>query len=419
MTLDERIIDFLDGSLPSDDEAELLHTLSVSPEKRVVLRGLIDQRTLLARDAESLSVPAKVEEGLWERINKVLPLDIAGEMSAPQVALLPVVSRSAGFFAHAFNGISSAISALTLVAGLGIGYVAGHSESRTVPAQKVHAAVPDQTNVTSAIGMIPDSHLKQLPAIPLPHSLYDAPLPIASVTPIPEGPAISSVAPIAVPAIAVNDIGGDGKGNIPIFHKGTRNVETDPSFISRFEFRIDESFGKQTPNSMENAALPIITNSSITTFFQILPHSNLFWVGAAFGSANVTKKELSAQIGDPTDPLQQAVVADTAHFPTSYLAALAELRLPAFETADITFTGGYGLATLGQMMFGEIGLHYNMSSSAGIQCGLRVLRFSYDLNAEKQSVINSGTSSLAISNAAAASAPSFNTEFNAGLFFHF
>ena len=28
MTLNERILDFLDGSLPPDDEAELLHTLS-------------------------------------------------------------------------------------------------------------------------------------------------------------------------------------------------------------------------------------------------------------------------------------------------------------------------------------------------------------------------------------------------------
>ena len=71
------------------------------------------------------------------------------------------------------------------------------------------------------------------------------------------------------------------------------------------------------------------------------------------------------------------------------------------------------------MMFGEIGLHYDVSSQAGIQCGIRVLRFTYDLSAEKAAAIASGNGSLAISNPVVAASPSINTELNAGLFFHF
>ena len=55
MTLNERILDFLDGTLPADDEAELLHTLSVSPEKRNMLREFMQQRAVLSRDAKSLA----------------------------------------------------------------------------------------------------------------------------------------------------------------------------------------------------------------------------------------------------------------------------------------------------------------------------------------------------------------------------
>ena len=55
MTLNERILDFLDGSLPPDDEAELLHTFSVSPEKRELLRSFMSQDALFARDRASLA----------------------------------------------------------------------------------------------------------------------------------------------------------------------------------------------------------------------------------------------------------------------------------------------------------------------------------------------------------------------------
>ena len=71
------------------------------------------------------------------------------------------------------------------------------------------------------------------------------------------------------------------------------------------------------------------------------------------------------------------------------------------------------------MMFGEIGLHYDVSQEVGFQCGLRALRFTYDLNGEKAAAIASGNSKLVIQHDVETASPSFNTELNAGLFFHF
>lgn len=451
MTLNDRILDFLDGSLPADDEAELMHTLSVSPEKRGVLRGFMDQRSLLSRDAKSLSVPYEAEQRLWARMDGVLPANVAEETTT---ALIPVEAPSSGFFARTLSGVTSsgfkasslihaAISAFTLVAGIGIGYFAGHSQSVAIPISKVSPIASSQfsANVDIATphpsygthashgthGISAQQGLPLLAVLPPPQAEAQSvsAIPATAAFPQTDAPAIQPVSVADAPAIALAnsrsaDIGGDGFGNRPILHGTSSETEASPSFLSRFEFRIDESFGRQFPSSAEtNVSLPIITNSSITTFFQVLPQSNLLWAGASYGSANITRKSLFAQPGDPTDPLQQALASDTIHSQTSYIAALAELRLPAFAAADVTFTGGYGLATLGQMMFGEIGLHYNMSSQAGIQCGLRVLRFTYNLRAEEASVISSGTSSFAISNPVAASGPSFNTELNMGLFFHF
>ncbi len=442
MTLNERILDFLDGSLPPDDEAELLHTLSVSPEKRTMLRGFMEQRTLFTRDAQSLSVPYETEQRLWARMDRVLPVSTTEE---PATVIVPVESSSMGFLARAFSGgtsssIRAAFSAFTLITGIGIGYFAGHSTS--VPSSVLRNSA-QATSDYSAPRDVASSH--ESPSTPVFHRVHQTvaanSIALADLTPTavvpmqniadqiipaePNGsdssaPAITPVNNIKTPAVLLADIGGDGGGNPPILHHIRASREQSTSLISRFEFRVDESFGRQFPNSIAtNVSLPIITNTSITTFFQVLPHSNLFWAGASFGSANITRKDLFTQAGDPIDPSQDVLASDTSHAQTSYVAALAELRLPAFETADLTFTAGYGLATLGQMMFGEIGLHYDVSSQAGIQCGLRVLRFTYDLTAERNAAIASGNGSLAISNAVAASSPSFNTELNAGLFFHF
>ncbi len=426
MTLNERIIDFIDGSLPAEDEAELLHTLSVSPEKRDVMHGFMEQRSLIARDAQTLTVPYETEQRLWARMDEVLPLAPAEE---PTTVIVPVPTSNLGFLARAFTGASAAIRTVTLVAGIGIGYYAGHSNPAPVATSRAVAPIAPNFVANTAPATTYQSYGTHISRrtydASTVHAAFSEPL---QVTNSPQAAPISKdiqtpitpVAPTASPAISLANIGGDGVGIKPLLHETPSLRHENASFLSRFEFRVDESFGRQFPNTTAtNVSLPIITNSSITTFFQVLPESNLFWAGASYGSANITRKNLFTQAGDPIDPSEDVLASDTVHSQTTYVAALAELRFPAFETANLTLTGGYGFATLGQMMFGEIGLHYDISSQAGIQCGLRVLRFVYDLSSEKSAAIASGNGSLAISNGAAAASPSFNTELNAGLFFHF
>jgi hypothetical protein len=67
---EDRILDFLDGRLASPDEAELLHTLSVSPERRQVMREHIKLREVtnnIARQ-DRFAVPGYVTDDLFVKL---------------------------------------------------------------------------------------------------------------------------------------------------------------------------------------------------------------------------------------------------------------------------------------------------------------------------------------------------------------
>ncbi len=459
MTLNERILDFLDGSLPAEDEAELLHTLSVSPEKRSVLREFMEQDSLVARDSKTLSVPYETEQRLWARLGEVMPESKeATPLLVPAESSIAGDASNTGFFAHALRGASVLVSALALFAGIGIGYFAG-AHTAAVPTQPATVQLPATHEISTAstlttfhgnrgiarrtMGNASRLHTMHVPTMAGHPALASMTIPaLALVTPnptygldwthlseeasppvAPQEPAISQAQVRSISPIAMNDIGGDGarfSGIKPRFHHIQPLREPSPSFLQRFEFRLDEGVGKEFPNNNEtNISQPVITNTSISAFFQVLPHSNVLWAGIGYGSENVTRKNLFVQPGDPIDPSQQVLNADTVHAQTGYFAGMAELHLPAFASTDLIFQAGYGLASIGQIMFGEIGLHYNISNRVGTHVGLRVLRYSYNLNGQEANAIQSGTSGLAISNAVVASTPSFNTELDAGLFFHF
>jgi hypothetical protein len=437
MTLNERILDFLDGSLPAEDEAELLHSLSVSPEKRGMLRNFMLQGSLLARDAKSLTVPYAAEQRLWARMDRVLPVTASEESGT---AIVPLPLSNAGFLARTFSGASAIVGALILLTGIGIGYFAGHSQTSAISVPIVATQTPQINSNISDVATshesykTNDSHVSygmtmrnrttsrtastqaselQNPGAPL--------VPSSASNDEAETASISPVAAISEPTtITPADIGGDGVGIKPMLHYIRKPREENGSLLSRFEFRVDESFGRQYPNNIATTvSQPILTNLSLTTFFQVFPHSNLFWAGVSGGSANIARKNLDLQTISPS---QNILSSDTVSTQTSYLAVLAELRLPAFDMTNFTFTGGYGygFAGLGQMLFGEIGLHGDLSNEAGYQCGLRFLRFSYSLNNQESAArASSGTSSLTVPNGIVSVGPSYNAELNVGLFFHF
>jgi hypothetical protein len=432
MTLNERILDFLDGSLPPDDEAELLHTLSVSPEKRNMLRSFMKQDALLASDRASLAIPYRAEQGLWAKLDAVMP-------ASPVVRGSDVLVRQPGFFSRLTTGATAMVGALALLVGVGAGYYAGAQkpavEKQVVVYRDANPAIaavaPGAHSQANGIVRLQPVYMAALPMLhvggPLNSATPSEPVAVqelAVATPsasVSSEPTVSTVSPRPTESIAMSDIGDDGIIK-PMLRRTPQDFRApEKTLLQRFEFALDESFGKQFPNSAAtDASLPLITNTSLSAYFQVLPHSNLLWVGGAYGTANVTVKDLyDTRVSNSIDPLQHVLASDTVHSQTSYVAALAELRLPAFPNADLTFTAGYGFASLGKMMIGQLGLHYDVSREVGIRLGFRALRFTYDLSDKLSTAINSSTGSLVIPRAVGEASPSFTTEFNTGLYFHF
>src|SRR6478752_5390184 len=73
MSMNTELLQFLDGTISPDAEAELLHRMSVSPERRDVLRSFINQQALFQRDRNSIAVPYAAEQKLWARLGGLMP----------------------------------------------------------------------------------------------------------------------------------------------------------------------------------------------------------------------------------------------------------------------------------------------------------------------------------------------------------
>lgn len=68
MILEEKILAYLDGSLDEESSAELLHSLSTSPEKRAVLEEHLRLRNMLAMGQKPFAIPTSTERALAARI---------------------------------------------------------------------------------------------------------------------------------------------------------------------------------------------------------------------------------------------------------------------------------------------------------------------------------------------------------------
>ncbi len=67
MKTEEKILDYMDGTLNESESGELLHSLSVSPEKRVVLEQHIKLRELTSLAQKPLAIPQALEASMAER----------------------------------------------------------------------------------------------------------------------------------------------------------------------------------------------------------------------------------------------------------------------------------------------------------------------------------------------------------------
>ncbi|HEY6171390.1 MAG TPA: hypothetical protein VIX80_03930 [Candidatus Kapabacteria bacterium] len=73
MKYEENILKYLDGSLSDAESAELLHALSVSPEKRVILEQHLQLKDMVTSAQKPFTVPAELEQAM-SRKYPVIPM---------------------------------------------------------------------------------------------------------------------------------------------------------------------------------------------------------------------------------------------------------------------------------------------------------------------------------------------------------
>jgi hypothetical protein len=105
MTLEEKVVAYLDGSLGEEESAELLHRLSASPDKRAVLEEHLRLTNMLSLGRKPFSVPAAAERELVSR------LPFLGHAFSETPRAVP-------FFAKPMTLIASAAAVLAVVGGL-------------------------------------------------------------------------------------------------------------------------------------------------------------------------------------------------------------------------------------------------------------------------------------------------------------
>jgi hypothetical protein len=73
MKYEENILKYLDGSLTDSESAELLHALSVSPEKRVILEQHLQLKDMVTSAQKPFTVPAELEQAMSRKF-PVIPM---------------------------------------------------------------------------------------------------------------------------------------------------------------------------------------------------------------------------------------------------------------------------------------------------------------------------------------------------------
>ncbi len=98
MKTEETILNYMDGTLSENESGELLHQLSVSPEKRVVLEQHIKLRELTAMAQKPTAVPQAFEAAMAERFPAIAAFNrekAGGAMLIQQAARPSYIGRMA------------------------------------------------------------------------------------------------------------------------------------------------------------------------------------------------------------------------------------------------------------------------------------------------------------------------------------
>src|SRR5579883_2452629 len=150
--------EFLDGGLTGENEAELLHRLSVSPERRELLRSFMKQQSVIAADRAAIAVPYGAEQKLWASLAMLPP--VGGSVIATTgAATTEVVSTNVASSLLK----AAAVATIGLIIGFSSGYFTGrstaelsdrvHSERIVVPSVTTSAASVAEISATTPISV--------------------------------------------------------------------------------------------------------------------------------------------------------------------------------------------------------------------------------------------------------------------------
>ena len=378
------ILQFLDGSLSPEAEAELLHRLSVSPERRDVLRSHIDQRVLFQRDREAIHVPYAAEQKLWTRLAEVMPIAPAATMAPATTA---VISASRGFRWLSVASIGTLCVVIGLLSGFYLGRNAGNEIAASSPVEQTILTI-EQPPVLQAAPEIAQ-HVNERSVLPRQRSeapLASLPVLVDHATPIEAAPVVTTET-VASPATAImraetptsNVFEPRESHSLAELIRTTQQAEQS---VYPMELSFAESFGIQFPmNATSRNTQPLITNSTITGMYQLYHGAIEVWVGANIGSVNLAKKVLTA---DPQPGGSVKLIDGITHQQATWVGPTAQVRHRFTEHLSGTVSTGISYSgELGMLFFGELGGRYDLTDQVGITLGLRSFHLPYDLSQEQ------------------------------------
>jgi hypothetical protein len=373
----------LDGSLSADEEAELLHRLSVSPERREMLRSYLSQREIMKRDRDAIHVPFRTEEKLWARLNTM--------MSDVPVETAVIAAKPSIFHTNAFR--ITGVAALMAV----IGFVAGYYLSER-PVQLVTRTIiqteptqPDQSSAqiipnTSAVKPSSVENRSEAAASVDSRAIISEPI-IAEYSAPVSTLRNAETKNVLAADITPQRIIADTRSDYAYFTKYQYDdLVEEESFWRRFEVHLIESFGKQLPdNTNTRVSFPLITNSSLTVYYQ--PFSGTeFRIGAGLGLASVARKGIV--ILPTNDPKTKQISGQVTHNQTSWAGGFAQYRIPIMKGISLAATLGLSGSGAGMLTSGELGARFQITSSVGAVAGVRFTDVSYSLNTEVNDIIS-------------------------------
>ncbi len=159
MKSEEKILEYMDGTLSESESGELLHSLSVSPEKRVVLEQHIKLRELTSLAQKPLAIPQALEVSMAERFPAIASYNrelSGGALLIEQASRPSFIGRMAAVVA-AFIGQYPVRTGFAVAAASVIAYFAFQSGDQKADValtdKSYRTSTTDRTNTTSGVDL--------------------------------------------------------------------------------------------------------------------------------------------------------------------------------------------------------------------------------------------------------------------------